>query len=164
MAFYPMRRSAQALPEDLAWEVLCRGSFGVLAVAAKGEDPYAVPLSYCCQDGKIFIHCAREGHKMEILRQNARVSFCVVDQDRVVPQEYTTHYRSVIAFGRARILEEGAALSDALMALCRKYCPGQDETSAREIAGAMGRVAVIEIQVERVTGKEALPLSRQRQK
>lgn len=165
MALREMRRSAQALPERLAWEILQRGSWGVLAVAGDADDPYAVPLNYACLDGKIYFHCAPEGHKMEAIRRQPRVSFCVVDQDRVVPEEFATYYRSVIAFGWARILEDAQDRRRALMALGRKYCPGQgEEAISGEIQGAFDRVVVIEIQVRGISGKEALALARQRQR
>ncbi len=160
--FRPMRRSAQALAETEAWEVLGRGSYGVLAVAGDGGYPYAVPLNYACVNDKIYIHCAREGHKLDAIGREARVSFCVVDQDRVVPQEYTTHYRSVVAFGRARILSEDGELREALAAIVHRYCPGMEEAAAGEIEKSMGRVAVIEVSVEKLSGKEALPLVHQR--
>lgn len=165
MEFREMRRGAQALPETQAWEILQRGSFGVLAVAGDGGYPYAVPLNYACLDGKIYIHCALEGHKLDAIRRQPRVSFCVVDQDQVVPEEYANHYRSAIAFGQARILEAAGARTRALAALGRRYCAGGGEEAIfNEIREAFDRVAVIEIAVSKISGKEALALARQRLK
>lgn len=97
--FRPMRRSAQALGVDACREVLSRGTSGVLALLGDGGWPYAVPMSYAFDGEKLYFHCAREGHKLDAIRREARASFCVVDRDEVVPAEYTTYFRSAIAFG-----------------------------------------------------------------
>ena len=102
--FRPMRRSAQALGVDACREVLSRGTSSVLALLGDGGWPYAVPMSYAFDGEKLYFHCAREGHKLDAIRREARASFCVVDRDEVVPEEYTTYFRSVIAFGRIRVI------------------------------------------------------------
>lgn len=157
--FRTMRRSAQALDEAQCREILACGSCGVLAVCGDGGYPYAVPLSYACEGERIYIHCAPEGHKLDAIAREEKVSFCVVARDDVVPEEYTTRYRSAIAFGRARILTRDKELRAGLMAICRKYAPGQDERSAREIEGALGRVAVVEVTIEHLSGKESRALA-----
>ena len=162
--FRTMRRSAQEIGEAECREILSGGSSGVLAVSGDGGYPYAVPLSYACEGDRIYIHCAPEGHKLDAIRREEKVSFCVVAQDDVVPEEYTTRYRSVIAFGRARVLTEDAELRAGLMAICRKYVPGQDGQSAREVEGALGRVAVIAVEIDHLSGKESRALARMRGK
>ena len=82
--------------------VLSRGSHGVLALAGDEGYPYAVPISYVYEGGKLYFHCAKSGHKLDAIARCPKASFCVVDQDQVVPQEYTTYFRSVIAFGTIR--------------------------------------------------------------
>ena len=105
--FRPMRRFKQALSPEECRAVLERGTSGVLALSGDGGWPYAVPLSYVYADGKIYFHSAKSGHKVDAIRSCPRASFCVIDQDHIVPEEYTTYFRSVIAFGTVRILEEG---------------------------------------------------------
>ena len=100
--FRPMRRSAQALDGGACVEILERGTSGVLALAGDGGWPYAVPLSYVYSDGKLYFHCAKSGHKLDAVRECDKASFCVVARDDVVPEEFTTRYVSVIAFGRVR--------------------------------------------------------------
>ena len=120
--FREMRRKRQQLSEKEAAAVLERGTSGVLAVLGDGGYPYAVPLSYVYQDGKIYFHCAGSGHKLDGIRNCDKVSFCVIDQDEVHPEKYTTYFRSVIAFGKARILEEDEKRKTILL-LTEKYCP-----------------------------------------
>ena len=100
--FRPMRRHRQQLSQGDCAAILSRGTSGVLAVAGDGGYPYAVPLSYVYQEGTLFFHCAKAGHKLDALRRCSKASFCVIDQDQVVPPEYTTYFRSVIAFGEVR--------------------------------------------------------------
>ena len=97
--FRPMRRFKQALSPEECRAVLERGTSGVLALSGDGGWPYAVPLSYVYADGKIYFHSAKSGHKVDAIRSCPRASFCVIDQDHIVPEEYTTYFRSVIAFG-----------------------------------------------------------------
>lgn len=83
--FRPMRRHRQQLSQWDCAAILSRGTSGVLAVAGDGGYPYAVPLSYVYQEGTLFFHCAKAGHKLDALRRCSKASFCVIDQDQVVP-------------------------------------------------------------------------------
>ena len=161
--FREMRRKKQALSIEECEAVLHRGSSGVLAVLGDEGYPYAVPLSYVYQEGKIFFHCAKTGHKLDAVRRESKVSFCVIDLDQVLPEKYTTCYRSVVAFGRARILDEVSEKRKALEILAAKYSPEQAEGRQREIEKELDAVCMVEIQVEHLTGKEGLELVRQRE-
>ena len=130
--FRPMRRHRQQLSQGDCAAILSRGTSGVLAVAGDGGYPYAVPLSYVYQEGTLFFHCAKAGHKLDALRRCNKASFCVIDQDQVVPPEYTTYFRSVIAFGRTRILEDEAEKQAAIWLLAEKYCPGDSPEHRQE--------------------------------
>ena len=116
--FREMRRKRQQMPESEAIAILERGSHGVLAVLGDGGYPYAVPISYVYEAGKIYMHCAKSGHKLDAVRACEKASFCVVDRDEVVQAEFTTHYRSVIAFGRVHEItgEAGKRRAAALLA------------------------------------------------
>lgn len=81
--FRPMRRKRQELSLVESIEILNRETSGVLAVSGEEGYPYAVPLSYVYLDGKIFIHSAKSGHKVEAIRKNPKLSFCVVGKDEV---------------------------------------------------------------------------------
>lgn len=161
--FREMRRKKQVLPIEECAAVLRRGSSGVLAVLGDGGYPYAVPLSYVYDGKKIYFHCAKTGHKLDAIRRESKVSFCVIDLDQVLPEKYTTCYRSVIVFGRARILEDEAEKRLALERLAAKYSPEQTEGRRLEIEKELDAVCMVEIQIEHLTGKEGLELLRQRE-
>ena len=163
--FRAMRRSRQQLSQEMCEAVLARGTSGVLAVLGDEGYPYAVPLSYLYTEGKIYFHCAREGHKLDAIRRCPQVSFCVVDQDQVHPEEYTTYYRSVIAFGKARVLEEEEEKRQAIRRLSLRYYPAAqpqqlEETIRREWAP----LCLVEVEIQHLTGKEARELAVQREK
>lgn len=154
--FRKMRRSKQELPADEALRLLEAGSSGVLALLGDGGWPYAVPLSYAYAAGKLYFHCARAGHKLDAVRNEPRASFCVVAQDLVVPEKYTTHYRSVIAFGRVRILEDGDEKRRGIELLAERFAPDDSAGHRRRVVDSeWDNFCVLEFDIEHLTGKEA---------
>ena len=133
---YPeMRRKKQALSPAACDAILQAGTSGVLALSGADGQPYAVPLSYVYHEGKVYFHCARAGHKLDLLDQNPKASFCVIGQDQVVPEKYTTYYRSVILFGTVRRLTAGEEKRAAILALARR----RDSAPADRRGGKAGR-------------------------
>lgn len=160
--FREMRRHGQQLPREECEAILEKATSGVLAVLGDEDYPYAVPMSYVWHQGRIWFHCAKSGHKLEAIRKHPKASFCVVSQDKVIPEQYTTHYRSVIAFGLVRELSGEEAMT-AIRILAQKYAAGQaPETWEREIAQSKDRLCVLELEIQQLTGKEAVELSRER--
>lgn len=154
-----MRRKNQSLSAEEAEAVLLRGSAGVLSLSGADGEPYGVPLSYVYDRGKLYFHCAVSGHKLELIRQNPKASFCVIDLDQVIPEAYTTYFRSVIACGTVKILADEAGKQGALMLLAQKYSPEKtEEENRRAIAEAWDRVAALEFAIDRLTGKMAKEL------
>ena len=158
--FREMRRRKQLLPEEKSVSILERMTSGVLAVMGDNGYPYAVPLSYVYCDGKLYFHSAKTGHKIEAGMRNEKVSFCVIEQDNVVPEEYTTYFRSVIVFGKARILTDDKEKRKAMEILAEKYSPSQQEGRLQEIEKSFKHFVMIELLVESMTGKEAIELVR----
>ena len=156
--FRQMRRIKQALSAEESITVLNKGTSGVLAVKGDDDYPYAVPLSYIYKDNKIYFHCAYSGHKMDAIRAHPKVSFCVIDKDQVVPEEYTTYYRSVIVFGKARILEEQAEKRQAIEILAAKYSPNHEQGRLQEINRLLEQTCMVEISVEHLSGKQSKEL------
>lgn len=157
-----MRRKAQQLPQAEAEEILLASSSGVLALAGNEGYPYALPISYVYHEGRLYFHCAPTGHKLDAIARCPKASFCVIAQDEVVPELYTTRYRSVIAFGAIRRLTQEGEIITALDVLGRKYAPGLDP--AAEIAKSLSRVCVLEMGIDHLTGKEGIELTRLREK
>ncbi len=152
------RRKNQFLAKEATEEILNRGLAGVLGVNGDDGYPYTVPVSYVYEEGKIYFHSAGSGHKLDSIRSNDKVSFCVIDQSQVVPEELTVHYRSAIVFGRARIVEDETAKRHALELLGQKYSPNYPEKAAASISKKLNVVSIVEILVEHLSGKESIEL------
>ena len=160
--FRPMRRSRQLLSENETIAILERGTHGVLAVLGDEGYPYTVPLSYLYADGKLYFHGANVGHKLDALAACGKASFCVVDQDQVIPEEYTTYFRSAVCFGQARLVEDKEEALRIVALIAAHYRPGFEVERARAIANESKTLGVIEFTIEHMTGKEAIELVRAR--
>lgn len=155
-----MRRFKQELSDTESRRILTAGKYAVWAVDGDDDYPYAVPVNYVYDGEAIYIHCARQGHKIDSILRNPQCSMCIVEKDDVIPEEFTSYFRSVIVFGKAEIIEDGAIRLDALRLLCDKYSPGIDPKD--EIARFLKTVCIVRISIDRITGKEAIELTRQR--
>jgi nitroimidazol reductase NimA-like FMN-containing flavoprotein (pyridoxamine 5'-phosphate oxidase superfamily) len=156
--FRKMRRSRQQLSTAETIQILESATSGVLAVSGDEGYPYAVPLSHVLKGDRLFFHVAKEGHKLDGIQRNDRVSFCVIAQDQVMPSTFSTRYRSAIVFGRARLLTEDSERRYALECLVEKYSPGFIEEGQLEIESAWDRVCLVEVKIEHMTGKTAKEL------
>ena len=160
-----MRRSRQQLSREACDAILQRGTSGVLAVLGDEGYPYAVPLSYCYDGERILFHCAKSGHKLDAIRREEKASFCVIDRDEVIAETYTTHFCSVIAFGRVREITDPQAMRRAITVLADKYAPHETaEHRDRAIDSEWKGLCMLELIPEHVSGKEAIELVRQREK
>ena len=161
--FREMRRKKQLLTEDISREILQRNTSGVLSLMGDEGYPYGVPLSYVLAGDKIFFHCAKTGHKIDAIRSCEKASFCVIDQDKIVSEEYTTYFRSVIAFGRVHILESEEEKRNALRILAEKYSGDQGEKGIeREMDQHFANVCMLQFDIEHLTGKEGIELVKMR--
>ncbi len=156
--FREMRRKEQSLSRAETVKILKRHTSGVLGVSGDDDYPYTVPLSYAYNDNKLLFHCAKSGHKLDGIARNDKVTFCVIDKDEVIQRTFTTHFRSVIVFGRARILTEESDRQAALECLVEKYSPEFVREGQEEIKRNWNRVCVVEVKIEHMTGKESIEL------
>src|SRR6056297_49514 len=156
--FRDMRRKKQALTSQDSIAVLKKGTSGVLSVMGDNGYPYAVPLSYLYKNNKLYFHCAYHGHKIDAIRENPKVSFCVIDKDQIVPEEFTTYYRSVIVFGKAGIIGDEKEKRHALEILAAKYSPNHKQGRLEEINKLFKQTCMVEIEIEHISGKQSIEL------
>ena len=156
--FRNMRRFKQELSSKDTVKILENGSHGVLAVLSDGGYPYAVPLSYVYADGKLYFHCAVQGHKLDALQRNSKASFCVVTRDLVVPERITSIYESAIAFGHAKLVQDDAEKRSVLRCLAQKYSSVYAEKNEAEIESSWDRVCVVVLEIEHLTGKASMDI------
>lgn len=165
MEFREMRRKKQVLSQQEVIDIMHKGTSGVLALISDNDYPYAVPISYVYDDGKIFFHSAKSGHKIDAILKNAKASFCVIDKDFIVPEEYTTYFRSVIAFGHIRIIEEDNEKRKAIEKLAIKYAPNESSTNRNHAIDREWKpLCMLEMTIDHMTGKEAIELVKEKMK
>lgn len=156
---YAMRRSRQALAQEVCADILSNGSSGVLALSDKNNHPYAVPLSYVYVNDTLYFHSAKAGHKVDLIQENPSASFCVIADDHIVPERFTTYYCSVIACGTVRFVNDADEARRAITLLGRKYAPNESQAALeQEIDSAWSSLTIIAMHVDELTGKEALEL------
>ncbi len=157
--FRGMRRKRQMLSTDECIEILNKGTSGVLALLGDNDYPYAIPISYFYCNSRLYFHGAKSGHKIDAIKKYSKASFCVIDQDNVIPEEYTTYFRSVIAFGSIHIMEDETEIRRAIEGLAEKYYPNDNETGrGAEIEKEWKLLCMIEFSIEHLSGKEAIEL------
>lgn len=148
----PVRRQDRTIERDEAIRLLSECEHGVLATVGTDGQPYAVPLSYVFDGASIYFHCATEGHKLDNIRANPAVSFCVVGATKTLSREFATEYESVVAFGTAGELE-GEEKRAALVKLLEKYSPEFMDSGHKYITGKFDATRVVRIAVEHISGK-----------
>ena len=147
-----IRRQDRLLDESRAREVLQAGEYGILSMATE-QGGYGVPINYALVEDTIYLHCAPEGRKLRAISADERVSFCVVGHSRVVSEHFTTEFESVIAHGRARVVEVENERRMALRAIVEKYSAEHIEEGLKAIERSIHRTAIIAITVDSFSGK-----------
>ncbi len=162
--FREMHKKHLSLPQDIIEEILMRNTSGVLALHGDDGYPYALPMTYVYKNGKLHFHGLSKGHKIDAIHNNAKVSFCVVDKDEVQADEFNTHFRSVIAFGRMHEVSDPSEIMEEMKPVIGKYNPNADKDfSIAYIKEHMPAVSTFIFEIEHITGKESTFLANKRQ-
>ena len=152
MSFREMRRKDRQVYDDLINEILGKGEYGVISLTGENGYPYGVPVNYAYHNDGIYIHCAKIGHKLDAIKKDSRASFCVVIDTEIIPADFTTNYKSVIAFGTAKEIE-GDEKKMALMLLIKKYSPAFLEKGRDYVNKEATGTVIIKISIEHIAGK-----------
>ena len=153
--FREMRKKTQSLPRDKIEEILKRCTAGVLGVHGDDGYPYTVPMTYIYKDNKLLFHCAKEGHKLDSIEKNNKVSFSVIDKDEIIEDAFTSHYRSVTIFGKARIISDENEKQDAMESVVERFSPDFVKEGLEYIKDQWDKACVFQIDIEHMTGKVA---------
>ena len=147
-----MRREDRRVSEQEAVAILAQGAWGVLSTYSKAQGPYGVPLSYCYFNGRLYFHCAPEGRKLDDIREDERVSFCVVGRTQTLPEKFSMSYESVIVSGVASECTGDEKLN-ALDELIRKYSPDHLEAGFAYARKSGEKTKVYKIAIHDICGK-----------
>lgn len=150
--FREMRRIRQQAAREECEQILRKAPRGVLAVLGDDDYPYAVPLDFAYEEGHIYFHCAKAGHKLDAVRRHEKVSFCVLNEGEREAGDWWYHFTSVIVFGRIREIEDSAEKDRCLRLIGGKYFPSADylEDEMRSAPNAV----ILDLRIDHMTGKK----------
>jgi nitroimidazol reductase NimA-like FMN-containing flavoprotein (pyridoxamine 5'-phosphate oxidase superfamily)/GNAT superfamily N-acetyltransferase len=151
--FRNIRRKDRALDDEKTMQLLETGEYGFLAICGKNGYGYGVPLNYVLHGKSIYFHCAPEGFKLDHIRQNNRVSFCVVGRTKPLPERFSTAYESAMVFGRIAHHLSEAERYRALDLIVAKYSPDFVEISKKYIGKSFHRTHILRLDIEFLSGK-----------
>lgn len=121
--FRALVRKKKEISHDECIALLTRETRGVLSVNGDGGYPYAMPMNhyYDPENGCIYFHSGKMGHRLDALRRSDKVSFCVVEQGTRDEGEWAYRVRSVIVFGHVEVIDDEAEIVRVATALCHKF-------------------------------------------
>lgn len=136
-------------------DVLEKAEYGTLATVGEGNVPYAVPINFVYVNDAVYFHCATEGHKLDNIRYNDNVCFSVVDSVELMPEKFSTKFRSVMIFGKICIVEDPQEKRKGISAIAEKFSPQYHDEGVKYIDLAFDNIYMLKVKVERITGKAA---------
>ncbi len=160
------RKKLQMLNESEIKSVLATAEWGVLGIPRDGLAPALVPLNFVAIEDTVYFHGALAGEKFELAKTAPAVTFVVVDAYSQLPSYFfderaacpaTQLYKSVLATGNLRMVDEHAEKAEALQALMEKLQPegGYEPITADSdlYQNRLKGVAVIAMDVNNVSAK-----------
>lgn len=148
-----IRRKDRIWENDAAVVLLENGEYGILSMVGTDDYGYGIPINFVKDGDRLYFHCAPEGYKLECLAANPKVSFCVVGETRVIPNQFSTAYQSVIAFGTVHLNLPVEERLHALRLLVDKYSADFKEIGEKYIAKSFHRTNIVRLDIEHISGK-----------
>lgn len=148
-----IRKNKQLSAEDCI-DLLKNEKRGVLSVIGDMGYPYGTPMNhfYNEADGKIYFHCGKIGHRLEALKENNKVSFCVYDKGFKKEGEWALNVKSVIVFGRVEIIDDMEIIAEITAKLSRKFTDDEEYIS-NEIKNYGSKTLLLKLTPEHICGK-----------
>lgn len=152
--FRELVRKKQKLSEEDCIDLLKKEPRGVLSVLGDDDYPYGMPINhyYCEEDGKLYFHGGKTGHKIDAIKRHNKASFCVYDQGFRKPGEWALNIRSVIVFGKIEIIEDMETVIKISRLLSYKFT-NDEKYIEHEITNAGPRTLMFALVPEYITGK-----------
>lgn len=155
MTFRDLTRKDKELDREACIRLLKSEKRGTLSVIGEHGYPYSMPMNhwYEPEDGKIYFHCGKDGHRTDALKKDDRVCFCVCHAGEPMADHWALSVKSVIVFGRMEIIEDRQRIVEITTKLCHKFT--QDEVYIRsEIEQHAHKTALLALTVEHLCGKQ----------
>ncbi|MBE6747882.1 MAG: pyridoxamine 5'-phosphate oxidase family protein [Ruminococcaceae bacterium] len=153
--FRELTRKNKALASEECFEILKNETRGVLSVNGDGGFPYSTPMNhfYDEESKKIYFHCGKSGHRLDSLKENNKVSFCVYDQGFKEENDWAFNVKSVIIFGEIKIIEDEEKIKNITTKLCYKFTD-DEEYIKNEIKHYLSETLLLELTPLHICGKK----------
>lgn len=148
-----MRRFRQQITEEECETILREEPRGVLSMYGEDGYPYAIPINFIYDGRKIYFHCAKEGHKIDALKKDNRVSFCVYDKGYLKEGKVGLNINSVVIFGKIRFIDDRETVIRETRALGMKYLPEDLVEKDVKKYAETGTLQILELTIDHMTGK-----------
>lgn len=152
--FREMRRFKQQRSPEKTTEILKASKRGVLSVIGDGGYPFGVPVNfyYDESDGKIYFHSARQGHKIDSIKNCNKVCFTTWDDGYKEDGDWAWYVNSVVAIGTAELVDDRELAYEKAKKFGLKYFPTEEENE-EELKRSFDRVQIIALNIDHLTGK-----------
>ncbi|MBQ8893738.1 MAG: pyridoxamine 5'-phosphate oxidase family protein [Clostridia bacterium] len=150
--FRELTRKKQQLTQEECIDLLKAQPRGVLSLIGDDGYPYGLPMNHFYEDGVLYFHSGMTGHKVDAIRACNKASFCVYDQGFRKPGDWALTIKSVIVFGRIRVIEDPAEAIGITRRLSLKFT-SDTEYIEKEIRSAGARTLVFALEPEHICGK-----------
>lgn len=154
-----LRRADKLMSEERTLDTLVRGFCGRLATIGPDGYPYCVPLLYVWMEGEIYLHnTSVRGHLRTNVAHEARVCFEMDEPGEVFPYgrfecDTSVAFKSVIAFGKIRVVHDLDSKQRFFEALMQKYAKRLGDRP-KTFFPRIDEVTLYAVTIERITGKE----------
>lgn len=147
-----MRRKSQELDRERCMEILKEEWRGVLSMKGDQGYPYSIPMNFYYEDGKIYFHGGRAGYKMDCIRRDPRISFCVYDKGFRKEGHWALNISSVCVRGQAHIIEDRVETETYVRKLAEKYMEDPQELE-EDMKNNIAATTCFFLEIEEMTGK-----------
>lgn len=148
-----MRRKDREITKEDTIKLLETAEVGTLATVNEDHTPYVVPMNFAYLQNAIYLHSAVEGKKLDNIRNNSTICFSVFDAVELMPEVFSTKYKSAIVVGKIHVVEDLAEKQNGLIAIVKKYSPEFYEAGIKYINNASEKTKVLKIEISQITGK-----------
>ena len=152
--FRELRRKNKALSNNECVEILKNEKRGVLSVIGDGGYPYGVPMNhyYNEEDGNLYFHTGKGGHRNESLLKNNKASFTLYDSGYKKDSDWALYIKSVIVFGEVELIEDAEVIKNITKKLSYKFT-SDEAYIEKEIKAFLNETVLLKLNIKHMCGK-----------
>ncbi len=148
-----MRRKDRERDAAFGLKLFEECEYATLATVSEDGTPYCIPISVVLDGEYIYMHGAKEGHKVQNFLHNENVCLNCVGKTKLLPDKFSTEYESAVVFGKIEIVEDEQEKIRALMKICEKYAPSNIENAQKMVSASLNNVGIYKIKISKITAK-----------